>query len=250
MANSNGNTFSFIPHLWYFSYHLSIAASEARSLTTLFSTEMREEETQSQEHRQTCLSNLLLLYAWEVMYLINKGVISPYVQEQGEMLLKFNILHLHYVTHYSAIELNASLFKAALWSIKRSTLCAIWENNLETFEKLFSMIQSGCSIHSYFLKPLHWNIHELRHKVPKTMKIIAHSFRASNWTLDLLSVLLKFSWLLGYIFLNLFFISHYFFKFRNDLYIIPEIGVMIQQKLKENSYKIVFIKKECKLVGP
>ena len=114
MANSNGNTFSFIPHLCYFSYHLSIAASEARSLTTLFSTEMREEETQSQEHRQTCLSNLLLLYAWEVMYLINKGVISPYVQEQGEMLLKFNILHLHYVTHYSAIELNASLFKAAL----------------------------------------------------------------------------------------------------------------------------------------
>ena len=191
MANSNGNTFSFIPHLCYFSYHLSIAASEARSLTTLFSTEMREEETQSQEHRQTCLSNLLVLYAWEVMYL-----------------------------------------------------------NLETFEKLFSMIQSGCSIHSYFLKPLHWNIHELRHKAPKTMKIIAHSFRASNWTLDLLSVLLKFSWLLGYIFLNLFFISHYFFKFRNDLYIIPEIGVMIQQKLKENSYKIVFIKKECKLVGP
>ena len=26
------------------------------------------------------------------------------------------------------------------WSITSSTLCAIWENNLETFEKLFSMI--------------------------------------------------------------------------------------------------------------
>ena len=34
------------------------------------------------------------------------------------------------------------------------------ENNLETFEKLFSMIQSGSSIYSHFLKPLHWNIHE------------------------------------------------------------------------------------------
>ena len=105
------------------------------------------------------------------IYLINKGVISPYVQEQGEMLLKFNILHLHYVTHYSAIELNASLFKAALWSIKRSTLCAIWENNLETFEKLFSITQSSCSIYSLFLKPLHWNIHELWEQALIVMKI-------------------------------------------------------------------------------
>ena len=44
----------------------------------------------------------LLLYACEVIYLINKGVISPYVQEQGGILLKFNILRLHYVTHYCA----------------------------------------------------------------------------------------------------------------------------------------------------
>ena len=42
LRNSNGNTFSFIPHVCYFSYHPSIAASEARSLTTLFSTKMRE----------------------------------------------------------------------------------------------------------------------------------------------------------------------------------------------------------------
>ena len=73
--------------------------------------------------------------------------------------------------------------------------------------KNFSKIQSGCSIHSYFLKPLHWNIHELWHKAPKVMKVIVYSLRASNWTLDLLFLLLKFSWLLGYIFLNLFFIS-------------------------------------------
>ena len=34
MRNSNGNTFSFIPHVCYFSYHPWIAASEGRSLTT------------------------------------------------------------------------------------------------------------------------------------------------------------------------------------------------------------------------
>ena len=37
----------------------------------------------------------LLLHAWEVIYLINKGVISSYVLEQGGMLLKFNILCPH-----------------------------------------------------------------------------------------------------------------------------------------------------------
>ena len=42
------------------------------------------------------------MYVWEVIYLIKKGVISPYVQEQGEMPLKSNILHFHYVTHYWA----------------------------------------------------------------------------------------------------------------------------------------------------
>ena len=34
LRNSNGNTFSFIPHVCYFSYHPWIAASEGRSLTT------------------------------------------------------------------------------------------------------------------------------------------------------------------------------------------------------------------------
>ena len=43
LANSNGNTFSFIPHVCYFSYHPSIA-SETRSLTTFFSTKMKGEE--------------------------------------------------------------------------------------------------------------------------------------------------------------------------------------------------------------
>ena len=58
MRNSNGNTFRFIPHVCYFSYHPSIVAFEARSLTTLFYTKMRGEETQSQEHQHSCLSNL------------------------------------------------------------------------------------------------------------------------------------------------------------------------------------------------
>ena len=35
------------------------------------------------------------------------------------------------------------------------------KDKLETFEKLFSMIQSGWSIYSYFLKPLNW---ELEHQ--------------------------------------------------------------------------------------
>ena len=109
-----------------------------------------------------------------VIYLINKGVISLYVLEQGRMLLKFNILRLHYVTHYCArIECN---FLKQPWSNTRSKFCAIWENNIETLQKLFYMIQSRCSIYSHFLKPLHWNIHELWHHALILMKITVHSF--------------------------------------------------------------------------
>ena len=42
----------------------------------------------------------LLVYACESIYLITKDVILAYVQEQGEILLKFSILALHCVTHY------------------------------------------------------------------------------------------------------------------------------------------------------
>ena len=109
-----------------------------------------------------------------VIYLINKGVISLYVLEQGRMLLKFNILRLHYVTHYCArIECN---FLKQPWSNTRSKFCAIWENNIETLQKLFYMIQSRCSIYSHFLKPLHWNIHQLWHHALILMKITVHSF--------------------------------------------------------------------------
>ena len=152
---------------------------------------------------QICSRNnkTLSLYACEVIYLIIKGVISPHVQEQGGMLLKFNILRLHYVTHYWSQNWIPAFLKQP-WNIKRSTLFAISKNNLENFEKQFSMIQSGCSIYSHFLKPLHWNSHELWHKVPIVMKITVHPLRHSNWTLDLLFVFLKFSWLLGYNYYN------------------------------------------------
>ena len=49
-------------------------------------------------------------------------------------------------------------------------------NILETLEKLFFMIQSGCSIYSHFLKPLHLNIHELLLQALIVIKIILHSF--------------------------------------------------------------------------
>ena len=64
------------------------------------------------------------------------------------------------------------------WSDTRSTRCAMWENNLETFEKLFSMIQSGSSIYSHFLKTLHWDIYELWHQALIVMKITEQSIRA------------------------------------------------------------------------
>ena len=41
MLNSNGNTYSFIPRVCYFSYHPWIAVSEGRSLAT-------------QEHQHPC----------------------------------------------------------------------------------------------------------------------------------------------------------------------------------------------------
>ena len=97
LANSNGNTFNFIPHVCYFSRHPSIAASETRTLTTLFSTKMGERKHSHKNINisvfQICSRNnktSLLLYACDVIYLINKGVISPYVQEQGRILSKFN----------------------------------------------------------------------------------------------------------------------------------------------------------------
>ena len=41
LRNSSGNTFSFSPHVCYFSYHPWIVASEGRSLITLFFCKMK-----------------------------------------------------------------------------------------------------------------------------------------------------------------------------------------------------------------
>ena len=110
MCNLNGNAFSFIPHVYcvsYFSYHRSTDASKVQNLTIHFSTKMRRRKHCQKKINipvfQICSKNnktSLLLYACEVIYLINKGVISPYVQEQGEILLKFYIIRIYYVTHY------------------------------------------------------------------------------------------------------------------------------------------------------
>ena len=117
----------------------------------------------------------LLLYASEVIHFINKGVISPHVQELGGILLKFNILSSLCST---LLHLNwMSAFLKQPWSNTKSTLCTIWENNLETFEKLFSTIQSRCSIYCYFLKPLPWDIHELWHQAFTVMKITVEDFK-------------------------------------------------------------------------
>ena len=161
LHNTDGNTFSLIPHVCYFSYQPWIAASEGRCLTlqehphpcpillefnlssplvckshkkpevdkkiqaceTLTLTESfvfylcrcskqsvsRLLTLNWSEHSIWCgcfqiysgnNNTSLLLYACEVIHLISKGVISAYVQEQREILLKFNILRLHYVKHY------------------------------------------------------------------------------------------------------------------------------------------------------
>ena len=140
MQNSTWNTFSFIPHVCYFSYHPWIAASEGQSLTTqenqhpcptllklrhssppfcknhknlrliwkfkqenhidrelcIFLVRCSKQSVSClltlncSEHFirwgcfQICSGNnnvSLLLYASEVIHLINKGVISHYVQE-------------------------------------------------------------------------------------------------------------------------------------------------------------------------
>ena len=62
------------------------------------------------------------------------------------------------------------------WGNTRSTLNVTWQNNLENFEKLSSMIQSCSSIYIHFLKPLHWNIHELWHQALAVMKITVKDF--------------------------------------------------------------------------
>ena len=96
---------------------------------------------------QICSGNnnaSLLLYTCEVIHLINKGVISRYVQEKGGILLKFNILRLQYVTHnytwiecqlfWSSPEVSQARFaqygKIILKPLKN---CFLWFNQVAVF---------------------------------------------------------------------------------------------------------------------
>ena len=70
-------------------------------------------------------NNTLLLYAYEVTHLVNKGVTRPYVQEEARVLWSL-IFFLWLSAFWKHPQSNAS-----------SLLCAVWENNLETFKNLF-----------------------------------------------------------------------------------------------------------------
>ena len=94
---------------------------------------------------------------------------------------------------FTGLELNASLFEAAVSHI-RSTLCAIWENNFEISEKLFSIIQVHSSIYIHFLKPLQWNIHELWSQELIVMKI--RKFRKNSSISSFLALQFTINWLL------------------------------------------------------
>ena len=110
-------------------------------------------------------------------------MISLYVQEYGGIFSKFNTLYLHSVTQFKHW---MPALKKQPWSNTRSKLCAIWENNLETFEKLFSMIQPHCSIYNHLLKPLHWNILEFWHQPPIVVKITVQDLEKTVNSLNLL----------------------------------------------------------------
>ena len=88
------------------------------------------------------------MYAFEVVNLLSKEVISAYVQGESRIFLKFNILSLHYLRHYW-LESDACLFQTALGNT-RSSIYAIREGNLGTCFLRFNHIalfQSHCSIH-------------------------------------------------------------------------------------------------------
>ena len=52
------------------------------------------------------------MYDFEVIYLINKGLILANVHEEGGIFLKFSTLPIHYVTHYCARR-ECQLFKSS-----------------------------------------------------------------------------------------------------------------------------------------
>ena len=114
-----------------------------------------------------------LLYACEVIYLFNKSLISMYVQEQGGILLKFNILRLHYVRHHCA-RIKCQPF----WSSPE----VIQEARFAQYGKIILKPLKNCFIWLNLVAVFtviswnHYNIHELLHQALIVMKITVHPF--------------------------------------------------------------------------
>ena len=87
LRHSNGNTFSFIPHVCYFSdtfINRELCIFLVQMLKTVSILFINPEHFIWWSFFQICSESnnpSLLLYACEVFHLINKGVISPYVQQ-------------------------------------------------------------------------------------------------------------------------------------------------------------------------
>ena len=109
------------------------------------------------------------------LYLINKGVISPYVKEKGGILLKFNILPPHFVTHYYS-RIECQPFQSSPEAIQEVRFAQYGKIILKTLKNCFLWFNQVAVFTVIFLKPLHCNIHELWHQAFIAMKITVHSF--------------------------------------------------------------------------
>ena len=66
-----------------------------------------------------------------------------------------------------------------------------------------------------------------------------------NFNLFVYTILFIISWFLRYVVLNLFLFSSDFLKiFHNTVIIIPEIGIMVQQKVREKKRPVLILKQE------
>ena len=125
MANSNENNFSFIHVLFFLSAQNCCFRNSDFNNALLY---QNEERGNTVTRTSTYLSFKFIVETIRHHYycmlvksflLINKCVISPYVQEQGGILLKFNIFRLHDV----------------LWENNPETLknCFLWFNQVAVF---------------------------------------------------------------------------------------------------------------------
>ena len=134
-------------------------------------------------------------------------MISPCDQEQGGILLKFNILRLYYVTHYCA-RIGFQPFRSSPEVIQEACFA---QNG-----QIISKPLKNCLYDSIRLQyvVISWNHYT---GIFNIMKITVRSFfHNSQWNWPLGLLFLKFSGLLRQIFLNLFLFSpDFFFIFHN-----------------------------------